>query len=228
MTDKKGGKKKSFKDLKSFKKSLPSQSAPLSPSRPEPASAPGSKDSCLSFADEMKRLGVTPGFSQEDSGCPSEPDPPSAEAVPTAGPAPLADKDLPDEELFFAALKNFDKVFEEEDFSVLDEPPGPPPARKFRKKRIVPDRQIDLHGMNRKEALLRVRFFLENSAYEGLKTGLIITGRGQGSEGEAVLRQVVEEFLTREGRSWISGWERAPRKLGGEGAIVVFFKEKSA
>ena len=174
----------------------------------------------------MKRLGVIPRFSQEDSGYPPEPESKDEEAVLDVEPVPPAEKVQPDEELFLSALKNFDKVFEEEDFSTPNESQHPPLANKFRKKRIVPDRQIDLHGMTRKEALLKVRFFLENVCYEGLKTVLIITGRGQGSEGEAVLRQVVEEFLAREAQPWISGWERAPRKLGGEGAIVVLLRDR--
>ncbi|MBN2426725.1 MAG: Smr/MutS family protein [Deltaproteobacteria bacterium] len=229
MADKKSQKKKAFKDLKEFKKSLPSQSDTLSPAKPEPTSSSGLEEKALTFEEEMRRLGVTPRSSEHggDEGdfAPSS-DAHDKEAGFESESVPPPSNDLPDEELFLSALKNFDKVFEEEDFSAFSELQTPPLTKKFNKKRIVPDRQIDLHGLTRKEALLKVHFFLQNCAYAGLKTVLIITGRGHGSDGEAVLRQAVEEFLAEEGQPWVSSWERAPRKFGGEGALAIFLKEK--
>jgi DNA-nicking Smr family endonuclease len=228
LTDKKARKKKVFKDLRNIKKSLPTQSDFLSADKSKPASAPATKGN-LSFEEEMRRLGVTPCSTEagEEEDLPLAPDVLSNGADVGTDSVPPAADEVAEEDLFLSALKNFDKIFVEEEFSTFSESPIATGPRKFRRKRILPDKEIDLHGLTRREALAKVGFFLQNAAHEGLKTVLIITGRGRGSEGEAVLRRAMEDFLTGEGRRWVAGWERAPRKLGGEGAIAVFLKERS-
>ncbi|MBQ7249201.1 MAG: Smr/MutS family protein, partial [Deltaproteobacteria bacterium] len=68
-------------------------------------------------------------------------------------------------------------------------------------------------------------YFLERSVYNGLRSVLIITGRGKNSvAGEAVLRSAVIHFLEREGKKWASSWSEVPQRLGGEGALAVFLK----
>ncbi len=218
-TDKKTEKKKTLKDLK---KILPSQ--PASPS-PQPVPNLDSEANPVSFEEEMERLGVVPHKAQD--GTELSPALPAEEPVLNKKPSVRPGKNPNDEELFLSSLKNFDTIFEEEDHGALFEPLSSRRTKTLRKKKFIPEAQIDLHGLTRKEALRKVHFFLENASYQGLKTVLVITGCGHGSEGEAVLRSAVEDFLTQEGQLWVSSWERAPRKLGGEGAIAVSLRRKA-
>ena len=108
-----------------------------------------------------------------------------------------------------------------------DEPaPAAAPRRmkQVRRGTLQPEASLDLHGLHREEALQKVRYFLEDCCYQGLRTLLIITGRGASSQQGAVLRPEVEKFLSSTGRAWVSEWGRAPRQYGGEGALVVFLK----
>lgn len=94
----------------------------------------------------------------------------------------------------------------------------------LRDGKISPQAEIDLHGLTTDEALYRVRHFLDNSAHHGYSPVLIITGRGNNSAEGPVLRGAVEKMLGRDLRHAIREWGRAPARLGGEGAIVVFIK----
>jgi len=55
---------------------------------------------------------------------------------------------------------------------------------------------------------------------------LIVTGRGNRSDGEAVLRTEIERYLAQEAAAWVTEWGRAPARYGGEGALVVFLRER--
>ena len=221
MTDKKPEKKKTLKDLK---KILPSQTSQLSVPESESSPRIDCEDNPLLFEKEMERLGVIQTNVQDGTGLP--PDISAEEQVLVEKPESSSKENLTDGELFLSSLKNFDKTFTEDDYTPQSEESSSRRSRKLRKRRFVPEKELDLHGLTRQEALRKVHFFLENASYEGLKTVLIITGAGHGSEGEAVLRGVVENFLDKESRLWVSSWERAPRKLGGEGAIAVFLRRK--
>jgi len=169
------------------------------------------------FAAEMVRLGVQ-RRSGKTSGDPADEAPrPEMDSEP---------KDS-DEALFLAALDGMDSRFED-GFPVPEEPSASPRRMKqLRQGRLIPEEKLDLHGLSRAEVRIRVGYFLQNAVYHGRKTVLIITGRGRGSGGEAVLRSEVERFLAEEGRTWASEWGRAPRRYGGEGALVVFLKSAS-
>ena len=127
--------------------------------------------------------------------------------------------------LFISALGNLEKVFQDR-IDPATEEPSSRRIRNFGKKRIDPEDTLDLHGLTRPEALQRVRFFLEKCSYNGLRTVLIVTGKGKGSEGEGVLRSAVMDFLEGQGGQWISAWGVAPRNLGGEGALAVFLRSR--
>lgn len=169
------------------------------------------------FADEMARLGVQRS-SGETAGAP-------------AGETPRLETESEpedsDEALFLAALEGMDSRFED-GFPVPEEPSASPRRMKqLRQGRLIPEEKIDLHGLSRAEVRTRVGYFLENAIYHGRKTVLIITGRGRGSGGAPVLRNEVERFLAEQGRTWAIEWGRAPRRYGGEGALVVFLKNAS-
>lgn len=213
-------KAKSKKTLKDLKKLLPLQSSPTVEAKPAPLPDRESEDEPLSFEEEMERLGVVPEREPDETVIDSD----GEAAVPDENAEICSSEKLSDGELFLSALKNIEIIFPSEDSLDLPAASIPKRLKKIRKKRFIPERQIDLHGLTRQEALRKVHFFIENAAYEGLKMVLIITGRGHGSEGEAVLRTAVEEFLAKETQSRVFSYGRAPRNMGGEGAIAVILR----
>ena len=97
-----------------------------------------------------------------------------------------------------------------------------PEQQKSSKKRVSPERKIDLHGMRVHEALNHVEQFIKNCHLDRIQFALIITGKGrhsaeQGSEG--VLKKNV--------RNWLENhhitFQDAPRRLGGQGAFWIKF-----
>jgi len=131
-----------------------------------------------------------------------------------------------DETLFISAIGNLDTVFRDHVESSHDGEPAPRLLKSLGKRRVVPEETLDLHGLTRSEALQRVGFFLQKASYNGLRTLLVVTGKGKGSEKEGVLRAAVADFLNDEGGKWVSAWGVAPRALGGEGALVVFLRSR--
>jgi DNA-nicking Smr family endonuclease len=199
-----------FKALKGFSASAPDKPEPKGPVTPAPAAG----EEPASFSEEMSRLGVRPLAKPQR---PEEPTP-AAETAETALPAS-------DEELFIAELGKLDIQFADR-FPGDEEPVAAAPRRMrlLRQGKLVPEATVDLHGLTRDEAREKVRFFLENAVYHCRSTVLIVTGWGRGSAGEPVLRAEMEQFLAGEGRTWVAEWGRAPKSLGGEGALVAFLR----
>jgi len=136
-------------------------------------------------------------------------------------PQPPAD----DRTLFLRSLGELDVRFAD---AWPEEPPEqiavPRRMKLVRQGRLLPEAEVDLHGLGRDEALERVRAFLRDAVQQGLRTVLIVTGRGKHSAGRALLRQQTEAYLRQGGRAWVSEWGRAPGRYGGLGALVVFLK----
>ncbi len=86
------------------------------------------------------------------------------------------------------------------------------------------DRQLDLHGLTRDEALLELPRFLRNAHHKGCAAVLIITGKGNNSPAEPVLQQAVSSWLRDSGRELVAEYTPAPREMGGSGAFVVFLR----
>ena len=63
--------------------------------------------------------------------------------------------------------------------------------RQIKKGIITVNRQLDLHGLTREEALSELPRFLRNASAYGEKAVLVITGKGLNSPGEPVLQQAV-------------------------------------
>lgn len=141
----------------------------------------------------------------------------------------FAADDLNDEDLFLHHLGQMDTVFNDS-YPEGPEAAEPQPGsarrmRQLRKGRLRPEASLDLHGCNRAEAHEKVRVFLQNRQRAGMKTVLVITGRGQHSEGgEPVLRNDVETYLRTKASAWVIEWGRAPKQYGGGGALVVFLR----
>jgi len=98
--------------------------------------------------------------------------------------------------------------------------------RQLRRGGIRIDLQLDLHGLTRDEAIENLDRFVKGAYNRGQKGVLVITGKGNNSPGEPVLKLAVAGWLKESGKAMVSEFVAAPRDLGGAGAFVVFLKEK--
>lgn len=103
-------------------------------------------------------------------------------------------------------------------------PLGANRLRQLKKGVIRVDRQLDLHGLTREEALDALPGFIRNARVHGEKAVLVITGKGFNSPGEPVLQQAVAAWLREAGRELVVEFASAPREMGGGGAFVVFLR----
>jgi DNA-nicking Smr family endonuclease len=99
------------------------------------------------------------------------------------------------------------------------------PARlieELRSGRVVPRREIDLHRRSAAEARQLLQAGVCNARRDGLVCLLVVCGRGihSGAEGP-VLPDVAVEQLSEELASEVLAFCTAPRKWGGEGALIV-------
>lgn len=114
----------------------------------------------------------------------------------------------------------------------VDQPPKDPLLhgsakallRRLRKGEVTPRAEVDLHRLNRNEAINRLDAFLRESVSLGREVVLVITGRGNHSVDLGVLREMVPVLLRRRWPGLVRECLGAPRHLGGEGACVVFLR----
>lgn len=135
-----------------------------------------------------------------------------------------------DAELFLQALGGMEVRFSDQ-FPEEDESPAASARRmkQLRQGKLSPQATLDLHGLTRDVVVEKIRFFLQDAQYQNWSTLLVITGRGLNSaSGEPVLRQTAESFLaSAEGTRLVAEWGRAPRKYGGDGALVLFLRKQA-
>lgn len=139
-------------------------------------------------------------------------------------------KDEEDQRVFLQALEalKLDVRFDEE---IPDEKVRPAPVNRLRQVRrggIRIDLQLDLHGLTRDEALENLDRFVKGAYNRGQKGVLVITGKGNNSPGEPVLKGAVAGWLREHGKGMVAEFVQAPNEMGGSGAFVIFFKEKKA
>lgn len=80
--------------------------------------------------------------------------------------------------------------------------------------------RLDLHGMTEAQAYQRFAAFIAEAYAHGLRTVLVITGKGR--KGEGALRRAFKHWLeAKEIRGYINGYHTATRTHGGEGAWYV-------
>lgn len=193
-----------------------------------PASVPvtGPADESLSVADEavdfdaqMARFGVQRLNSEELRG-----DHDRAEPLVDSESGPQAC----DQDLFLSAMKGLNVLFADtfNDDELLS-PGAPRRMKQLRRGTLVPEATLDLHGAVRQDVEAKLTSFIANARYHGWQVLLVITGKGLHSpEGEGVLRSAVEEFLQRGKSDLVAEWGRAPRRYGGDGAIVLFLRRQ--
>jgi DNA-nicking Smr family endonuclease len=96
--------------------------------------------------------------------------------------------------------------------------------RQIKRGIININRQLDLHGLTREEALESLQQFLGSARASGEKAALVITGKGYHSLAGPVLQQAVAAWLRDQGRKLVLEFAPAPNELGGTGAFVVFLR----
>ncbi len=94
--------------------------------------------------------------------------------------------------------------------------------RRLRSK--APDASIDLHGLTRDEALARLESFFADALRHRLEKVRIVHGKGNHSEGEAVLKRATRDFIERNPYAGESG--ACVNKSGGSGATWVLLKNR--
>ena len=98
--------------------------------------------------------------------------------------------------------------------------------RSAKSKQDKPDEVLDLHGMRAQEAQEALMPFVLAGYRRGLKSAIIITGKGLHSAGGvSVLKPMVERWILGAGKRFIRAYAEAPRAYGGRGAYIVYFRE---
>lgn len=111
------------------------------------------------------------------------------------------------------------------DKDALGEAGGESPAdRRRRLKEKRPDAVVDLHGLTRDEAWDRLQSFVAEAHRGGAEKILVIHGKGNHSEGEAILKRTAKDFLERCPLTGEQG--TAPAVHGGAGATWALLKRK--
>ncbi|QWV93784.1 Smr/MutS family protein [Geomonas oryzisoli] len=208
-----------FKALKDA--SLNLQGAPSAPAPPKKKEEKPAK-TALELSDEMLFFEAVAGVKRISGTTP----PAQVKAQQTA----KARRDEEDQEVFLKALEalRLDVRFSDQ---VQDEEPAPRPAavnrlRQVRRGGIRIDLQLDLHGLTRDEAVENLERFVKAAYNRGQKGVLVITGKGNNSPGEPVLKVAVANWLREHGKGMVAEFVQAPSDMGGSGAFVIFFKEK--
>jgi DNA-nicking Smr family endonuclease len=135
--------------------------------------------------------------------------------------------DKKEKEAFAAAISQLkldvtfsDSVPENDEIKSL----GANRLRQLKRGIITVNRQLDLHGLTREEALEALAHFLRSAVAYKEKAVLVITGKGLNSPGEPVLQQAVAGWLRESGKKLVLEFAPAPREMGGHGAFVVFLR----
>jgi DNA-nicking Smr family endonuclease len=100
-------------------------------------------------------------------------------------------------------------------------------ARRLHRGDFSIQTHIDLHGLNVGKAKEAFEEFLKGAVMSGKRAVLIIHGRGLSSPGEPVLKNKVNEWLTRgHWRKWVIAYSSAQSYDGGAGATYVLLRQR--
>lgn len=98
---------------------------------------------------------------------------------------------------------------------------------KLRSGSLSPEAHLDLHGLNAVQAFEALRNFFRGSWYKGLRTVLVIPGRGRNSpDGVGVLREKLQNWLTQEPfKRVVLAFCTAQPHDGGLGSVYVLLRK---
>jgi DNA-nicking Smr family endonuclease len=94
--------------------------------------------------------------------------------------------------------------------------------RKIRQGQLPIEDQIDLHGLNQKQAIAELGAFLHHAVSAQFRLLVIIHGKGGRSGGEAVLKPLARHWLAQQPA--VLAWCPAQAKHGGAGASYVYLR----
>ncbi|NMC73783.1 MAG: DNA mismatch repair protein MutS [Geobacteraceae bacterium] len=213
---KKGFSNAPFKGLKSFavQEGLVSPAAPRKAAPAPPVHREEDDDAAL-FLRYMEGIPRLDGAKQQKAPPPKPPETPDTEL------------DEEEKKLFLSSLTGMDVSFRDEFPDV--KPLRPLPVNRMRQLKtgaIRIDLELDLHGLTRDEALKSLESFVSGAYNRGQKAILVITGKGNNSPAEPVLQGAVASWLRETGKKMVAEFAPAPLRMGGNGAFVVFLKEK--
>jgi DNA-nicking Smr family endonuclease len=89
--------------------------------------------------------------------------------------------------------------------------------------RMNPDDTLDIHGLTGDSAWISLDQFFNDARKKGFEKLRIIHGKGNNSQGEAVLKDTVRKLIEKCPFAGESGYEKA--KYGGTGATWVLLKD---
>lgn len=99
---------------------------------------------------------------------------------------------------------------------------------KLQNRQYSPEAHIDLHGLNAEQAYHNLVAFFKNSYQRGLRTVLVVTGKGKNSvNGMPILRTKVQEWFTKDPfRRVVIAFCTAKQEDGGTGALYVLIRKQ--
>lgn len=100
-------------------------------------------------------------------------------------------------------------------------------AERFRRGQLAVEARVDLHGMTQQEAHRALSSFIRASHDDGIRTVLVITGKGGFGDSRGVLREAVPRWLS-EGdlRPRVLSCAWAQPRHGGAGALYVLLRRQ--
>ncbi len=99
-------------------------------------------------------------------------------------------------------------------------------VQRLKRGQLDMEARLDLHGLTQAEAHARLDRFLEAAQDRGLRSVLVITGKGRAGEGGGVLRQMVPRWLnTPPSRGRVLTMSQAQPKDGGAGALYLLLRK---
>ncbi len=98
---------------------------------------------------------------------------------------------------------------------------------KLRAGGLSPEAHLDLHGLNAVQAFEALRGFMRGCWYKGLRTVLVVPGRGRNSpDGMGVLREKLQSWLTQDPfKRVVLAFCTAQSHDGGPGSVYVLLRK---
>lgn len=105
-------------------------------------------------------------------------------------------------------------------------PVPPKPLRKKIAEYPPPQEVMDLHGCTADQAEEKTEAFIRRARHKGMRTLLIIVGKGLHSDGKAVLPDVVENrILVLKQKNWVLSYEWEKKIQRKSGALIVYLTD---